>query len=213
MRSIAAKSIYKSGNVPVEWSGYHLTSGDISRLLQVDLKTVHNWVGRGQIQGRRTEGRHLRFARPEVVRFLRSVGQPVPAFLGNAPARLVVDTNGRGLGALARSLARGCEVSPCNGLFGCSLFVAGGQHEVAVLDLDSYAPRLTEEFVRAVRAWNVSEQLCLVGVASKTSTQRHFLRAGGDATVDAGGEQQLRAVIRWLIGATDGRPKGAQFRS
>jgi hypothetical protein len=93
------------------------------------------------------------------------------------------------------------------------LGVAGGQHEVAVLDLDSYAPRLTEEFVRAVRAWNVAEQLCLVGVASKVSTQRHFLRAGGDVTVETGSEQQLRAVVRWLIGAADTRPKGAQFRS
>jgi excisionase family DNA binding protein len=205
------KGVHKSIVEPFEWNGYHLTSGDISRLLRVDLKTVHNWVSRGHIQGRRTEGRHLRFARPEVVRFLRGAGYVVPEFLGNAPARLLLDVNGRGSSPLARALAKGCDVSQCSGLFACSLIVAAGQHEVLVLDLDAYPPRLVEDFVHALRAWTISEQLCLVGIASRPGAQRHFLKAGGDATLDAG-DSQLRQVVRWLVGAVEGRPKGVQFR-
>ena len=45
---------------------------------EVDLKTVHHWADRGKVAHFRTEGRHLRFRRNDVVRFLRAHGYPLP---------------------------------------------------------------------------------------------------------------------------------------
>jgi len=45
---------------------------------EVDLKTVHHWADRGKVPHFRTDGRHLRFRRNDVVRFLRSHGYPLP---------------------------------------------------------------------------------------------------------------------------------------
>lgn len=51
---------------------------------EVDLKTVHHWADRAKVAHFRTDGRHLRFRRNDVVRFLRSHGYPLPDALVRA---------------------------------------------------------------------------------------------------------------------------------
>ena len=58
--------------------GLTYTAQDVARFCEVDLKTVHHWADRGRVPHFRTEGRHLRFRRNDVVRFLRSHGYPLP---------------------------------------------------------------------------------------------------------------------------------------
>jgi excisionase family DNA binding protein len=57
------------------------TAADVASLLGVDPKTVHNWVEKGAIRAARTEGRHLRFTRADVVAFLRKQDFPIPRAL------------------------------------------------------------------------------------------------------------------------------------
>lgn len=59
------------------------TAQDVAHFCEVDLKTIHHWVERGKIAHRRTEGRHLRFRRMDVVRFLRGLDYPLPRELVN----------------------------------------------------------------------------------------------------------------------------------
>lgn len=58
--------------------GLTYTAQDVARFCEVDLKTVHHWAERGRVPHFRTEGRHLRFRRNDVVRFLRAHGYPLP---------------------------------------------------------------------------------------------------------------------------------------
>ena len=51
---------------------------------EVDLKTVHHWAERGKVPHFRTDGRHLRFRRNDVVRFLRAHNYPLPDALVRA---------------------------------------------------------------------------------------------------------------------------------
>jgi hypothetical protein len=164
------------------------------------------------MRGRRTEGRHLRFARPEVVRFLREMGHPVPRYLGMAPPRAVLDANGPRAAVLARALGKSCEVARCPGLFACSLSIAAGQHEMVILDLDLYTQTLISDFVRAVRCWGVCEQLCLVGVSAKPASAREFLRVGGDAVLDPERSRDLAPFVRWLVGSERACPEGVRVR-
>lgn len=53
------------------------TGQDVARFCEVDLKTIHHWADAGKIPHYRTEGRHLRFRRNELVRFLRAHGYPL----------------------------------------------------------------------------------------------------------------------------------------
>lgn len=54
------------------------TAQDVARFCEVDLKTIHHWAERGRIAHHRTEGRHLRFRRNDVLRFLRAHAFPLP---------------------------------------------------------------------------------------------------------------------------------------
>jgi excisionase family DNA binding protein len=57
------------------------TAQEVARFCEVDLKTVHHWAERGKIPHFRTQGRHLRFRRNDLVRFLRAHGYPLPEAL------------------------------------------------------------------------------------------------------------------------------------
>jgi excisionase family DNA binding protein len=60
------------------------TAQDVARFCEVDLKTIHHWADGGKIPHHRTEGRHLRFRRNHLVRFLRAHGYPLPDELASA---------------------------------------------------------------------------------------------------------------------------------
>jgi hypothetical protein len=60
------------------------TAQVLADFCEVDLKTVHHWADRGKVAHFRTDGRHLRFRRNDVVRFLRAHGYPLPDALGRA---------------------------------------------------------------------------------------------------------------------------------
>jgi excisionase family DNA binding protein len=53
------------------------TAQDVARFCEVDLKTIHHWADAGKIPHHRTPGRHLRFRRNDLVRFLRAHGYPL----------------------------------------------------------------------------------------------------------------------------------------
>jgi excisionase family DNA binding protein len=190
---------------------YHLTSGDMARLLHVDLKTIHNWLSQGHIQARRTEGRHLRFNRTEVVRFMRRYGYSLPETLGLAPPRVVLDRAKDGKLAGLKGLRQGFELTICEGLYACALLVAAGDQELVLVDLDEREHKPLKEFVSALRAWPLSAGVVLVGVSSRPASRRAFLRWGGDVAVPAGQEADLRSVALWMVGASPSAPASAEL--
>ena len=70
--------------------GLIYTAQDVARFCEVDLKTVHHWAERGRVPHFRTEGRHLRFRRNDVLRFLRAHGYPLPDALTSVRPRVVL---------------------------------------------------------------------------------------------------------------------------
>lgn len=188
---------------------YHLTSGDLSRILHVDLKTIHNWVNRGHISGRRTKGRHLRFRRTEVVRFMRLFGYPIPSFVGEAAPRAVLLRSK--LKGRYRKL-RGVDGIPCTNLFEAVLNVATGDQEILVLDLDGHQPELVTELLSALREDPGTGSMVFVGLSHKPSRRRAFLEDGGDVCLAAQDESDLPAMLRWLVGSIASQPASAQLR-
>ena len=68
------------------------TGQDVARFCEVDLKTVHHWADRGKVPHYRTEGRHLRFRRNDIVRFLRAHGYPLPDEVTNVRPTVALTT-------------------------------------------------------------------------------------------------------------------------
>ncbi len=181
-----------------------LTAGDLARLLHVDLKTVHNWVKQGHVFAHRTEGRHLRFQRVQVVRFLRRSGRPVPSEIGRRPARVLVHHAGGKRG----KVVDGINSTLRAGLFPAALEAAAGNYEVFVLELDAHSAGLTCELVSALRDRPMTRAIALVGV-SRDATRRHeFLACGGDVALPSP-SAAIAGTIHWLTGAEPELPRGA----
>lgn len=57
------------------------TAQDVAGFCEVDLSTIHHWVGKERLVFHRTPGHHLRFRRNDVLRFLRAHDYPLPRAL------------------------------------------------------------------------------------------------------------------------------------
>lgn len=193
--------------------GLELTSGELASLLRVDLKTIHNWVNRGHLVGRRTSGRHLRFDRIQVVRFMRGYGYPIPDALRSLPLRVVVDSPRGSAWPVVRYLRRGSVLTLCAGLFHVALTLARGEQEVLVIDLDSRDAALVGELISALRGQDVTASLWLIGLSKSRSLRERFLSLGGDAALASGQERDVRLLARWAIGAEAERPARAELRT
>ncbi|MDP3274378.1 MAG: helix-turn-helix domain-containing protein [Deltaproteobacteria bacterium] len=65
-------------------------ASQVAHVWDVDLKTVHNWVERGDIEAFSTPGRHLRFRRRSLLRFLRRYNMTIPAEIAPSKPRVML---------------------------------------------------------------------------------------------------------------------------
>jgi hypothetical protein len=174
-----------------------LTSGDIGRLLDVDLKTVHNWVRLEHLSGLKTKGGHLRFHRAEVIRFMRRFGYPVPPNLGGPVPRvaLVVD----GAGAKLPSFGPDVRVEGFDRLFDAALAAASGGHEAIVVDLDWVPLQQVVDMAEAMRRRELTRGIAIVGISTVAAVRDAFVRRGGDVVIER--ERELPSIVRFLTGA------------
>jgi len=87
------------------------TAPQVAKICSTDLKTIHNWVNRGEIKFFRTPGRHLRFRRQDILEFLGKYGYPVPdGFAPGRPRIVIIDPDETRLRGLKRSLAKLSDV-------------------------------------------------------------------------------------------------------
>jgi excisionase family DNA binding protein len=174
------------------------TASDMARFCGVDNKTIHHWVTKGKLAHHRTEGRHLRFRRADVLDFLRSYGYPLPSDLTiERPRVAVVESDAAVLTALKRSLARRFEVFPFGEPIDALLGLAALDPDVLVLgSLDGMAaPRL----VARLRAAASTRHLRVV-VLSEASARDAALAAGANEVVLVSELNKLRDAIERLTG-------------
>jgi excisionase family DNA binding protein len=181
-----------------------LTSGDLARMLHVDLKTIHNWVSAGHIDGRRTEGRHLRFGRPSVARFMRRYGYPIPPPFWKRPASvLFIGPRTR------RDNSHPWEVA--SGLYSAALRLGAGCHEIAVVELDDLPGGEIARFVHALRGDPISAGVALVACGDARESRRAFLDAGGDVAMSRCTPAVIGKLATWLVGGSSPLPRRAEW--
>jgi len=174
----------------------------------VDLKTIHNWVTQGHIQGSRTKGRHLRFERNRVVRFMREYGYPLPSYLGTPALRVLVESSLRG--AWLTALRKAARVVDAPGLFACSLVLSAEPCEVAIVGLDQGLSHVLD-FCQAVTNWGPTSGVALVGVGSRPRARQAFLAAGGNATLAPARSSDVKVLVQYLVGAYPTCPVAAEL--
>lgn len=87
------------------------TAPQVAKICSTDLKTIHNWVNRGEIKSFRTPGRHLRFRRQDILDFLSRFGYPIPDGFSPSKKRVVLcEESDAARRSLKRALSREFEV-------------------------------------------------------------------------------------------------------
>ncbi|HLK35524.1 MAG TPA: helix-turn-helix domain-containing protein [Polyangiaceae bacterium] len=168
-----------------------LSAVHLARLCGVDLKTIHNWYGRGKIPGWRTPGRHLRFRRIDVVDFLRTYGFDVPDSLRSArPRVMVVDADGHELAATVRALTRRFDVVAHPRIVDALVGLAAADADVLVLG--EIPPLDPGTVMDAVARFEPTRHVRVVRIGSSSE-------AAG-ATAPRGDATSLRETLEHLTG-------------
>ncbi|HOU92017.1 MAG TPA: helix-turn-helix domain-containing protein [Polyangiaceae bacterium] len=173
-----------------------LTSGDLMRFMDVDRKTVHNWIRLQHLSGLRTPGGQMRFLRAEVVRFMRRCSFPVPARLGGAIAR--VACVGVGLAGAAGGPAGATVREHFELLFDAALAAADGGYDLLAVDLDVAPLDPALDLICALRRRPLTRPLPVVGVSASAEARERFVLAGGDAAVAS--PEALDRVLAFFLG-------------
>lgn len=87
------------------------TAPQVAKICSTDLKTIHNWVNRGEIKSFRTPGRHLRFRRQDILEFLGRFGYPIPEGFSPSRKKLIICDDSEAIRkSLKRTLSREFDV-------------------------------------------------------------------------------------------------------
>lgn len=172
-----------------------MTAGDVARAVCVDLKTVHNWVQRGNLRGARTRGGHLRFLRTEIVRFLHGRGRAVPEDVVVEAPRVVAV-------ALPAEMATTVGAAREASLFEALLGFGSTAHDVIVVGLDEIAVERVRELAVALVHQPVTEGVAVIGLSSDPRRREEFLAGGADVVL--AGAEELPSAIAFVCGRGEG---------
>jgi len=177
-----------------------LTASQIARFCQVDLKTIHNWAGRGRISHFRTPGRHLRFRRPHVLDFLRKYGYPIPHELTEERPRVAVLLDAAALkDVILEALRSTFEVLDYSDAVDALLRI--GERPPDAVVLGAKVGRLSAaEIIGALKRSDSTQHIRAVLFSSADSDKEEALEAGASAHVRVSDVRGLRDTLEALMG-------------
>jgi excisionase family DNA binding protein len=176
------------------------TATELARFCQVDLKTIHNWVGKNAIRHHRTPGRHLRFHRLDVVDFLRAYGYPIPEDVRGARAKVALaHGDAADLAALRRVLSRRFDVVVWDDAFDALVSLAVTAPEALVLDvalLGEHAARC----VARLRDNAATRHIRVLALGDDEAARASLMAAGAIAYVPNGEPTEAREILERAVG-------------
>ena len=180
-----------------------LTAADVARICGVDLKTIHNWANKGKIPCTRTEGRHLRFRRLEIIEFLRSYSFAVPDSLRHARPRVVIADAEAGLAA-KRALGKRFEIDAYAGIVEALVAIGARDPDALVIDVPSADVTAIDALacVEALRASPKTRHVRIVVTSADEEARERALAAGAAAFVRKPVTPKLREILEELTGLT-----------
>jgi hypothetical protein len=186
-------------------------ASQVAELWDVDLKTVHNWVERGDIEAFSTPGRHLRFRRRSLLHFLRRYDMAIPRELAPTRPRVaIVDARVEQARKLAWMLSPSFDAhvvnEPTAALVDIGSQCAGaGLVDAVVLTLPATGVD-PERYLRALTDHAETRYSSVVVIADGASEHEaiRWQQAGALATVFDGDTTRVATVLARALGARAG---------
>lgn len=191
--------------VPIAPRESIFVASQVANIWSVDLKTVHNWVERGDIEAFRTPGRHLRFRRRSLLHFLRRYNMAIPEDLGPVrPQVLIVDPDESRVARITQSLRDNFDViaqsDPVTALAELGARSAGAGLIDALVVAFPVAGVDEDRWLRAVARHPDTQYTRVVVVSLDDSRQRAWHDLGAIATVNPDSLEQIAPVLERALG-------------
>ncbi len=176
------------------------SAAEVARFCQVDLKTIHNWAERGEIDHFRTPGRHLRFRGADTLDFLRRYGYPIPNELVSKRARVhVIDADAGLITQIKRQLAKRFDVTGHDDPIDALLAIGSLAPDAVVLDLDA---RTIDGLhcVSRLRGHARTRHVRVIACSHDLARKPSALAGGACAFLDKAELSVLRGMLESLLG-------------
>jgi phage terminase Nu1 subunit (DNA packaging protein) len=191
--------------VPIAPKEPIFVASQVASIWEVDLKTVHNWVEKGDMEAFRTPGRHLRFRRRSLLSFLRRYNMAVPADLApERPRVMLIAASPERVTELRALLSPRYDVivqpDAVAGLAELGMLSAGaGLIDAAVVSFP--AARVDDQrWLDAVLRHPDTRYTRIVTVGGDGPQKHRWQTAGVAATVDPNAIEQVGPVLDQALG-------------
>ena len=158
------------------------TTHEVSRLLQVNPRSVINWIEQTRLASYRTPGGHRRIRRDDLLAFLRKHQIPTPAALVDGKfSVLIVDDEQEIVDMIQTYLQRqgGYEIASASD--GITALIEVGRMKPDLLILDMMIPGVDGvEVCRRIKA-DPSNRTAIIAVSGQSEAEKKILQAGADA--------------------------------
>lgn len=190
---------------------------DVARMIGTNASSVVRWIESGKLRAYKTPGRHRRIRETDLRTFLDEYGIPLPRDLaGEATRRLIViDSDGRSAGALARALRRAdpnADVTLLSDAVEAMLKVGVAPPEALIVDGDLID---VSALARALRSQPETSKTALIVLLSRSDpeveSRLRALGVRGVLTRPASADQILEAIRAARRGRSGAwRPRASQ---
>ena len=158
------------------------TTHEVSRLLQVNPRSVINWIEQTLLPSYRTPGGHRRIRRDDLLAFLRKHQIPTPASLVDGTfSVLIVDDEQEVSGMLKTFFEKQGEYEVSMASDGITALMEVGRLKPDLLILDIMLPGIDGvEVCRRIKA-NPANKTSIIAISGVDSNEKRILQSGADA--------------------------------
>jgi excisionase family DNA binding protein len=158
------------------------TTHEVSRLLQVNPRSVINWIEQSLLPSYRTPGGHRRIRRDDLLAFLRKHQIPTPASLVDGTFSILIVDDEEELASMLKTYFQrqgGYEVTTvCDGI---SALIEVGRIKPDLLILDIMIPGVDGiEVCRRIKT-NSANKTAIIAISGVDTNEETILQAGADA--------------------------------
>ena len=158
------------------------TTHDVSRILQVNPRSVINWIDQDLLPAYRTPGGHRRIRRADLLSFLRKHQIPIPPILLEGKFKILIVDDDENIVELIRTflLHQGIyEVTSAND--GITALIEVGRNKPDLLILDINIPGVDGiEVCRRIKS-DSAKKTAIVVVSGSPEYEKRSLQSGADA--------------------------------
>ena len=165
------------------WQGTHSPAdSEVSRFLQVNPRSVINWIEQNLLASYRTPGGHRRIRREDLLAFLRRHQIPTPlALVDGKFSVLIVDDEEEIVDIIKTFFQRAGGYNISSASDGISALIAVGRTKPDLLILDIMIPGVDGvEVCRRIKA-DATNKTAIIAISGHSEAEKRILKAGADA--------------------------------